>query len=91
MADYKMVMLYKRGKVSSAGVAELRKSGFACVAVEDFADVQFKMAGGIGFEDELGDLQVMVLKAALECYNFPGKIGELVTGALKAKIKAAQK
>lgn len=89
--DGKMVVMYKRGSMSSTGIRDLRKAGFTVLAVNtEFTDVTFRMAGGIGFEDDLGDMQIMVLKAALQSFNFSDKLGSLVTETLKARVKEAE-
>lgn len=89
--ESKTVVLYKRGKITSAGVTELRKAGYAVVAIDgEFSDVQFRMTSGIAFEDEMGDMQLMVLKAALGSLNFDGRLGTLVTNALKKKLADAE-
>jgi hypothetical protein len=90
MSEYKMMVLHKKGALTSAGIRDLRKAGFVCVAVNsEFSDVQIRMAGGVGFEEEIGDLQVMVLKAAFGSIGFEGRLGELITGTLKAMVKKA--
>jgi hypothetical protein len=57
----------------------------------EFKDVTFRApVGSFAFEDDIGDMQVMVLKAALDSYGFGDKLGALVTGALKTRLKAAE-
>lgn len=90
---FKYVFLYKKGSITQAGIRDMRKAGFTCVQVNgEFSDVSFRApVGGFGFEDEAGDMQIMVLKAALESYNFGDKLGALVVGAIKGKVKEAER
>jgi hypothetical protein len=86
-----MVVLYKQGALTSTGIRDLKKAGFSCVAVKgEFTDVQFRMAGGIGWEDDLGDMQIMVLKAAIGAIGFDGRIGALVVNALRKRLADAE-
>lgn len=89
---FKFVFLYKKGSASQAGIRDLRKAGFTCVEIlGEFTDVSFRApVGSFAFEDDIGDMQMMVLKAALDSYGFGNKLGDLVAGALKARLKAAE-
>ena len=87
MSDYKTVVLYKRGVLSSNGIRELRAAGMACVAVNgEFDQVMFR-AQGVGFMDTDDKMQVMVVKAALDTFNFEGKLGNEITKVLRARVK----
>jgi hypothetical protein len=81
--------MYKPGVLDANGLRDLKKAGYTCVLVNgQFADVQFRMVGGIGFEDDMGDMQVMIVKAALQSFNFSDKLGEIITANLKRKLAA---
>ena len=85
-----MVVLYKRGALDANATKALRKAGYTPVRVNGlFGDIQFRMAGGIGFEDDMGDMQLMILKAALDQTYFPDAIGKQIVAKLRAKVKAA--
>lgn len=93
MNDYKVICLYKKGAISSAGTKELRKAGIACVAVKgEFSELNFRSAIGVGFaDDSADDMQIMVLKAAVGGYDFDGRLGKLVGGAFRQRVLDAEK
>jgi hypothetical protein len=87
--EHSKIVMYKPGVLDANGLRDLKKAGYTCVLVNgQFADVQFRMVGGIGFEDDMGDMQVMIVKAALQSFNFSDKLGEIITANLKRKLAA---
>lgn len=88
---YDQIVLYKPGSLTAAGLRDLKAAGYTCVKVNGmFGDLQFRVSDGFGIEDINGDVQMMVVKAALESYSFGDKLGALMVKAIKKKVADAE-
>lgn len=85
--DNKILMLYRPGYVSKADIAKLEATGFTCVGVKSgkFSEVSFPTAQGIEFFSGDDQMSAMVLRAAVDSYDFDKRLGTLMVKAMKEK------